>query len=120
MKLHIRFPQNLITVDLLKQKQIPCLVRISNEFEVIFFDTVPDVSGIVYGWDRDELERRAVASGGGEYTHSARSLITLMREENDIYQIVDLKMFYRSFGWCAVVKNGQYADPGKFWDDDIL
>lgn len=118
MKLHISFPDNLISEDLLKQKKIPCLIKISKNFEVHFFDTMPDVSGLVSDWDRDELERRAVASAGGKYTHFARSLITLKEYESDIYEILDLDMFYRSFGWCQVVVNGEYAPPGKFWDND--
>ncbi len=79
MKLKIDFPENLITDDLLKQEQIPCVCKISNEFEIYFSDTVPKSAGLVLDWDRQELELRAVAGGGGEYTHHANSLITLKK-----------------------------------------
>ncbi|WP_095120370.1 hypothetical protein [Pseudomonas sp. Irchel s3f10] len=118
MKLNIHFPDNLISDDLLRQQRIPCLCKVSTQFEISFSDTVPESSGIVSGWSRDELERRAVAGAGGQYTHYANGLITLSKISEGLYQIVDLEMFYRSFGWCAVFRDGQYAPAGYFWDDE--
>ncbi len=78
----------------------------------------PESSGIVSGWNREELERRAIAGAGGQYTHYANSLITLSKMSEGLYQIIDLEMFYRSFGWCIVFRDGQYAPAGNFWDDE--
>lgn len=36
----------------------------------------------------------------------------------DIYQILDLEMFYRLFGWCSILEDGNYAPPGQLWDDE--
>jgi hypothetical protein len=54
MKLNINFPDNLITDELLRQERIPCLCKISKEFEISFSDTIPESSGIVSEWDRKE------------------------------------------------------------------
>ncbi|WAH59583.1 hypothetical protein LZ023_08560 [Pseudomonas silvicola] len=118
MKLNIRFPQNMHTENLLRQARIPCLCKISREFEICFSDTVPESSGTVFEWDRNELELRAIASGGGQYTHYANSLITLRKVESNVYKVIDLEMFYANFGWCAVLKGGEYAPPGNFWDEE--
>ncbi|MDH0650327.1 hypothetical protein N5D48_26105 [Pseudomonas sp. GD03858] len=118
MKLNITFPENLITNELLGQKLIPCVCKISKEFEVSFSETVPESSGLVSDWDRKELELRALAGGGGRYTHHANSLITLEKISESSYKIIDLEMFYRSYGWCAVIRGGEYAPPGDFWDEE--
>lgn len=118
MKLNIHFPDNLISDDLLRQQRIHCLCKVSNQFEISFADTVPESSGIESGWNREELERRAVAGAGCQYTHYASSLITLSKIGEDVYEIIDLEMFYRSFGWCAVFQDGHYAPAGNFWDDE--
>ncbi|HFF6214078.1 hypothetical protein I5U05_003540 [Stenotrophomonas maltophilia] len=118
MNLNITTKRNMRDDQLLKQERIPCLCKISNEFEVSFSDSVPGMAGIVTGWDRNELELRAVAGGGGQYTHYANGLITLMELEPGVYNIVALDMFYASFGWCVVLKDGEYAPPGGFWDEE--
>lgn len=118
MKLNIDFPENMITDDLLLQERIPCLCKISKEFEISFSDTVPESSGVVSEWDRKELELRAIAGGGGKYTHYANSLITLQKIEGNVYKIIGLEMFYTIFGWCVVLKDGEYAPPGDFWDEE--
>ena len=118
MKLNINFPDNLITDELLRQERIPCMCKISKEFEISFSDTIPESSGIVSEWDRKELELRAVASAGGKYTHYAFGLITLKEIGLGVYKIIDLEMFYRNFGWCVILKGGEYAPPGNFWDEE--
>lgn len=65
MMLKIKFPDNLITGMLSKQKNIPCRVQVSNKFEIMFFTVIPDTLGIVYGWDRELFEERAMAGAGG-------------------------------------------------------
>ena len=120
MKLNIKFPDNLVTDDLLRQQRIPCLCKISTRFEISFSVTIPESTGLVFDWSREELELRAVAGAGGQYTHYANSLITLSKIGQDLYEIIDLEMFYRSFGWCTVLRNGQYAVPGNFWDEEFI
>ncbi|WP_072412243.1 hypothetical protein [Pseudomonas sp. NFACC04-2] len=118
MKLKIEFPKNLVTDELLGQKRIPCVCKIASEFEVFFAETIPESSGVVLGWDRKELELRAVAGAGGQYTHHASGLITLKDIGGGVYEIIDLEMFYRSFGWCAILRDGEYAPPGEFWGEE--
>lgn len=118
MRLKIDFPDNLITDELVLQKQIPCFCKVSNEFVISFSDTIPESSGIVLDWDRRDLELRAVAGAGGQYTHYANSLITLKRIGSNVFEIVDLEMFYRSYGWCVILLNGAYAPPRDFWDSE--
>lgn len=86
---------------------------------MFFSETIPDSSGVVIGWDRGELELRAVAGAGGEYTHWANSLITLKELKPGVYEIIELQFFYRSFGWCPIVLNGEYAPAGNFWDEEL-
>jgi hypothetical protein len=118
MKLNICFPENMRTEQLLEQERIPCFCKISKEFEISFSDVVSKASGFVSEWDRRELELRAIAGGGGQYTHYANSLITLRMIEPNVYRIVELEMFYASFGWCVVLKDGEYAPLGDFWDEE--
>lgn len=118
MMLKIKFPDNLITGMLSKQKNIPCRVQVSDKFEVMFFTVIPDTLGIVYDWDRELFEERAMAGAGGMYTHYKPALITLNQESDDIYEIVELSLFYNDFGWCPVIHNGAYAPPVNFWDSD--
>ncbi|WP_432219469.1 hypothetical protein ACREYJ_12340 [Pseudomonas kribbensis] len=117
MKLNIDFPENMITDALLEHARIPCLCKVSSAFEISFSDTVPESSGVVSDWDRSELDLRAPAGAGGQYTHYSNGLITLEKVAKGIYRIVDLEMFNRCVGWCAVLKDGEYAPPGKFWDE---
>ncbi|MCI2245828.1 hypothetical protein L3067_14565 [Xanthomonas sp. PPL568] len=118
MNLVICFPKNMISEMLIEKQKIPCICKISNKFEILFSDTVPDVTGIVTDWDRKEIERRAVAGAGGEYTHFANSLVTLKKVGHDTYEIIYLSMFYARFGWCDVFIDGKYAPPGNFWDEE--
>ncbi|MCH0726119.1 hypothetical protein K9U74_33320, partial [Pseudomonas aeruginosa] len=69
MKLRIEFPKDIRTGYLLRQERIPCLCKVSKEFEISFSDTIPESSGVVLEWNRKELELRAIAGGGGRYTH---------------------------------------------------
>lgn len=118
MKLNIDFPDNMITDDLLKQQRIPCFCKVSTQFEIFFSDTFPESSGVVSDWDRREFELRAIAGAGGHYTHFANGLITLNKVGDGVFEIVDFEIFYRTFGWCAVLRNGNYAPPGNFWDEE--
>ena len=88
------------------------------DFEVLFQHPLPEAIGVVLGWDRKLLEERAVAGGGGRYTHYEFGMITLVEDQPNVYRIIDLAFFYTSFGWCQILANGEYSAPGKFWDDD--
>lgn len=118
MILQIKFPDNLVTGSLCKQKDIPCTVQISNKFEILFSIVIPNTIGIVQEWDRQLLEERAIASAGGIYTHNEPALITLSKRTEDSYDIVELSIFYNDFGWCPVIRNKEYAIPNQFWDND--
>lgn len=118
MILTIDFPQDLRTEAMLQHVRIPCLCKVAADFAIAFAVTVPPSEGLVSGWDRRELELRAVAGAGGEYTHYSQGLITLEMIGERTYRIVDLEMFYTRFGWCAVIRDGEYAEPGTFWDED--
>lgn len=118
MYLHINFPENLRTSDMVTKKNIPCLCRVAKEFEIVFQSPLQEGIGVVQGWSRELLEERAVAGGGGRYTHYALAIVTIEEISKGIYKIIDLALFYTSFGWCQILANGEYAPPGKYWDDD--
>ena len=116
--LHINFPKNLISAVMVRQEKIPCICRVGREFEVIISEPLPEALGVVQGWDRDLLEERAMAGGGGQFTHYENGTITLEEVQPNIYKIVDLALFYARFGWCPILENGKYSPPGNFWDDE--
>jgi hypothetical protein len=118
MMLRIKFPENLITEQLVVQEDIPCLCRVSKEFEVVFEDPLPEVTGVVAGWDRKMLEQRAPAGAGGRYTHYVPGRITLRKVEGDEFVIVSLSFFYCSFGWCPILEGNEYATPKPIWDEE--
>jgi hypothetical protein len=89
-------------------------LQISTRFEISSSDTGPESIGVVFGWSRRDWS--CARSPGRVY---ANSLITLSKVGQDFYEIIDLEMFYRSFGWCTVLQNGQYASPGNFWDEEF-
>ncbi|MDP1979221.1 hypothetical protein [Undibacterium sp.] len=118
MHLKIEMPKNLVAEELVLQKNIPCYCRIAREFEIIFQSPLPEARGLVLEWDRKLLEERALAGGGGDYTHAANGMISIEEVGTNLYKIHDLAFFYTEFGWCQILLNGEYATPGKFWDDD--
>ncbi|WP_130099354.1 hypothetical protein [Siccibacter turicensis] len=118
MILKVDFPDNLITGSLAQQKNIPCTIKVADEFEVIFSTVIPPTTGIMHEWNRQLLEERAIAKAGGAYTHNEPALITLGNKTKDTYEIIDLQVFYNDFGWCPVIKGGEYAVPNQFWDSD--
>jgi len=118
MNLNIQIPKNLVTEELLRQKNIPCFCRVSRDFEISLQDPFPDVTGKVSDWDRRELEKRAMAGAGGKYTHYTNGLITIKEIDANQYHIIDLSLFCCSSGWCPIVENGVYATPKELWDKE--
>lgn len=118
MNLNIAFPNNMVAGDLVRQERIPCMCKVAEDFEIHFSEIIPDTVGVVTGWDRRELEIRAPAGAGGEYTHYSFGMITIKEISLGIYKILELEMFNRSFGWCHVISGGEYAAPGSFWDEE--
>ncbi|WP_082267107.1 hypothetical protein [Komagataeibacter europaeus] len=111
MKLKIAFPDNILSKIIINQKFIPCLCKISRDFGLEFRDPLQEAVGIVLEWDYTLIEERAPALVGGEYSHYADGEISIMHVSEDIYDILDLKMFYPDYGWCPIIKDGDYAVP---------
>jgi hypothetical protein len=115
MNLNIKIPKNLATEQLLKQKNIPCFCKVSEDFEISFRE--PNVTGNVSEWDRKKIEERVMAGAGGMYTHYTDGMITLIEIGLNQYKIIDLTLFDRASGWCQVIENEIYATPKSFWDE---
>lgn len=118
MILCVEFQDNILIGMLAKQKNIPCIIQISDKFEILFPEVAPDTTGIVLEWNREMLEERAIARAGGDYTHQEPGLITLNQISEHKYKINELYIFYNDFGWCPIIENYEYAQPHQFWDSD--
>lgn len=116
MILKIVFPKNLITESVLKQNNIPCIIRVADDFEVVFQEPLFVGTGKVDGWDRSALNERAVSRVGGKYTHYAFGMISLDAINAGQYRIMDLSIFIEDFGWCIIMANGEYGRPRSFGD----
>ncbi|WP_130732490.1 hypothetical protein [Komagataeibacter xylinus] len=109
MKLKISFPENCISEIIIEQKFIPCLCKISHNFEIEFKVPLQPATGIVFEWDIGLIDERVPAGTGGQYLHYANGEISIVHISDDMYQILDLNMFYPSSGWRPVMKDGDYA-----------
>ncbi|WP_426170630.1 hypothetical protein [Pseudoduganella sp. R-34] len=118
--LQIDLPKNLSSEEVTRQKNIPCLCKVAEEFEIEFLDPLPGSTGVVQGWDWKLLHERVISGIGGLYTHYTFGMVTLEIAQPGIYKIIDLAMFDTSFGWCPVLENGEYGPPGKFYDEDDI
>lgn len=116
--LHIDLPKNLISEELVRQKNIPCFCKVAKEFEIEFLDPLPEATGVVQDWDWKLLHERVISGVGGLYTHYTFGMVTLEVAQPGVYKIIDLAMFDTGFGWCPVLQDGKYSPPGKFYDDD--
>jgi hypothetical protein len=114
MFLHIELPDNLRVQGMLGQRNIPCLCRIGGGkgFELAFQHPLSETTGRMEGADRDLIDERAPAAGGGEYTHYCFATVTLERTDRHCYRVIDLSFFYEFYpGWFPIVKDGQWSDP---------
>lgn len=118
MILHITLPKNLISEGMLRQKNIPCLCKVGKAFEIELLAPLPEATGVVQDWDWKLLAERSIAGVGGIYTHYRFGIVTLEPVQDDAYRIIDLAFFDTCFGWCPILEQGEYAPPGKFYDDD--
>lgn len=119
MKLHLDLPKNLMSRALVLQNSIPCTCRVSNVFEIALLEPLVEVHGVVEGWDAKEIAQRAPAGAGGKYTHCRPGLVTLQEVDQKLFEVRALSMFYESFGWLAVVVDGEYATPNAdIWDKE--
>lgn len=119
MILTVSFPNTLTSEALLQQKNIPCLSRIAEKFEVVFQSPFSDVVGCVSEWKMKEIDERVPANAGGKYTHYSSSLITLQAIDKDRYFIKDLSLFDTYVGWCSVVDDGVLCSSGSLWSDEV-
>jgi hypothetical protein len=112
MLLKIQLPDNLIVQGLLEQKNIPCFCRIKgSSFELLFQDPLPQATGSVEGWSYKEIDIRAPSGAGGEYRHYCFGMVTLKREEEHAFDIVELSFFKSTLGWFPIVEGGQWCKP---------
>lgn len=119
LTLNLNLPDNIYSEMMLECRNIPCLVRINNIFNIDFFETEPNVTGQVLEWSWYDLNQRVPAGTGEEYLYYKRSLITLDRIDEKNFNIVELSMFVNGVGWCSVIENGEYANPNPYlWDVD--
>ena len=124
MKLHIDFKNFLSSDSLVKQEKIPCVIQIGDNFNILFFEPLPEVIvgsftvGTVVDWDRWLLDKRAPGRVGGCYTHHEPGMITLKGISKNTYQIYDLYIFSSYHGWHSIIEKGEYATPINFSDND--
>lgn len=113
------FPDNLVTERLVQLKNIPCVVTVGKDFEIIFQEPLACVKGIVYGWNIQALDDRSPALVGGKHPHFCHALITLERVTKCEFKVVDLAFFTAVSGWCPIMENGKLTPPGSFWSKEI-
>lgn len=105
-----QFEDNLYTEMILETIDNPCLCKISDKFEIVFLESIPETIGIVEKWDLRDIDLRIPAGVGGEYNHLKYGLITIKHQKEDLYIIQNLKMFVRGQGWMTLIENTQYTE----------
>ncbi|CAN7744941.1 MULTISPECIES: hypothetical protein [unclassified Variovorax] len=58
----------------------------------------------------------APAGGGAEFTHYRNAEVTLREPATEVFQIMDLSLFYADMGWLPAVIDGKYAPACGVWD----
>ena len=110
LSVKVQFENNLYTKMLLETRDNPCLCKIYENFEIIFFESIPEMTGIVNEWNIKDIDERVPAGVGGKYIHYKHGLITISHQTDDLYIIESLKMFVRGEGWINVIENKEYVD----------
>jgi hypothetical protein len=118
MILHIDFKGFFLSDSLVKQEKIPCLIQVSENFNILFPELFPSVIGTISDWDWSLLDERAPGRVGGDYTHQEPGMITLNELSKNTYQVIDLHVFYPLHGWCKIIENKEYATPNNFYGND--
>lgn len=114
MYLEATFPDNIDSEMLFETKLVPCVIKVAEEFHIHFCDPLVNVSGVVKGWEKKELNKRCPAKGGGKYLHHRHAQVTLKPTEPDKFEIVDMNFFSPGLGWLEIVQNSLLAEPGKW------
>jgi hypothetical protein len=104
--LQIRFPDNLIVCELLKQNHIPCFCEVKGDnFDLSFSEPLPPARGSVQGLSAKDIDARVPALGGSQYSHYCNGMVTLRKLETNEFEITDLLFFSTCLGWCTVAEN---------------
>ena len=112
MQLKIKLADNLIVQGLLEQKNIPCFCQIKGcLFELLFQAPLPQATGSIEGWTHKEIDIRAPAGAGGQYTHYCFGMVTLKKVGENIFDILDLSFFKNSLGWFPILEGGKLCEP---------
>ncbi|MBV8634887.1 MAG: hypothetical protein JO002_10390, partial [Burkholderiaceae bacterium] len=106
-----------IARQMIAQKNIPCVCRIGEQFELLFQEPLPEIAGVVPEWNKRRLWQLVAPGGGGIYTYFHPALVTLACEEGPRYLVIELSLFDRNVGWQRVILNGEYVEP-VFVEDD--
>ncbi len=116
MFLLIDIPQNIRKDELIKQQDIPCFCKVSNQF-ILTLDFDPFIlEGEVIKWDKDKLSLMYPSGVGGEYIYYTHAMISISKILDCKYKIESLEFFNSYSGWCSIVINGEYA-PEKEYDE---
>ncbi len=123
MTLIANFPDDLRTDILLESKLVPCICRISGEFEAEFLPPLfnESVFGFIQNWDVEKLHSRVVPCVGGNCYSINHAQITLSSFKKGIFQIEELIFFTpgEEFGWHPVILNGDYGPEMHSAEGDI-
>lgn len=118
MLLRIELPHNIVSQQLLRQREIPCVCYIGKSFELRLESPFASAVGVVDDWDRMALEERAPAGAGGQWTHCRHGRMTLRKISDGVYEVRELAMFYEAHGWLPVICDGTYALAKEVWDEE--
>jgi hypothetical protein len=78
---------------------------------LLFQAPLPQAQGHVEGWTHKDIDARAPAGAGGEYTHYCFGMVTLNKTKEHLFNIVDLAFFSDTLGWFPVMDDGKLAEP---------
>lgn len=56
LSVKVQFENNLYTKMLLETRDNPCLCKIYENFEIIFFESIPEMTGIVNEWNIKDID----------------------------------------------------------------
>ena len=102
-------PINLRINSSLRQKHVPCELRIGAKIEILnalqFINSTGEVSGI----DGISLSRYLIVSGGGDYLTWVSAMVSVTPISEGEYYIDELQYFNQLKGWVTVYKNRKFV-----------